>query len=59
MTRSTILLLALFAAGCGGGAPAPSVRSNTDEVKGGARRSKALGDAPSDASKEVPGSSPP
>jgi alpha-L-fucosidase len=55
MTRSTILLLALLAAGCGGGgAPTPSVRSNTDEVKGRREEIKALGDVPSDASKEVP-----
>jgi len=55
MARSTVAALALlFAAACGGGGePAPSVRSNNEEVQGKREEIKAAGDAPVDSSGEV------
>jgi alpha-L-fucosidase len=54
MNRSAILAVALLLpAACGGGAPAPSVRANTEEKKSKRDEYMAIADSPSDASGSV------
>src|SRR5258705_10757687 len=54
LLTSALLLLAACGGGGGGSAPAPSVKSNTDELQERRDEIRALGDVPADASKEVP-----
>ena len=55
MARSMLVALTLLlGAACGGGgAPAPSVRANTEEVQGKREETKSAGEAPGDSSSEV------